>query len=394
MEDSTQTSVLNAYLEEISHIPLLTPQEETELMKKMKEGDNQARMRFIEGNLRLVAWFTKKYKASNIPMEDIISEANIILMKAVDTFDPDKGIKFSTYATTLISNNLIRYFSKHERLISIPEYQYLNLQHYKRAYHTLTQQNGVNPSVKEVAEYLEIPLSQAEELRNLLYPIVSINGIDDISSDSEEMSYVEMLDYFTDDTIHIESDLEEKLLPSEVMELYEKATLTNREREIMALRLGLYDGIPRSLRKIASILEQKAGIESIRQTELSAIRKLRSGLFRYVLEIYMDDSSSLLSRKDVLFKLLEESRKEEIKIARTNIAKEKKYLQAYSMEEGAILALCNGYLEQEKYTLEEVSTILGMNIEQVEEIIENIQEKELESTKKKGKTKTKRLSKR
>ena len=254
------------YLREIGKIPLLTYDEELELAKKVLEGDEEAKKKLSESNLRLVVSIAKKYVGRGMLFLDLIQEGNMGLIKAVEKFDYKKGYKFSTYATWWIRQAITRAIADQARTIRIPVHMVETINKLIRTSRHLLQILGREPMPEEIAEEMEIPVEKVMEIQKIAQDPVSLETPIGEEDDSH------LGDFIPDDESPAPQDsaaytlLKEQL--EEVME-----TLTPREAKVLKLRFGLEDGKARTLEEVGR--EFKVTRERIRQIEAKALRKLR-----------------------------------------------------------------------------------------------------------------------
>ena len=254
------------YLKEIGKIPLLTMEEETELAKKMAEGDEAAHNKMIEANLRLVVSIAKRFVGRGLPLLDLIQEGNLGLIKAVGKFDYTKGYKFSTYATWWIRQAISRAIADHARTIRIPVHMVETMNRVSRATHELVQELGRDPSAAEIAQRLDIPVERVEEAMRASQDPISLETPVGEEDDSH------LGDFIQDEEAGVPVDeAGRQLLRQELMNVLK--SLTPREERVLTLRFGLDDGQPRTLEELGR--EFNVTRERIRQIEAKALRKLR-----------------------------------------------------------------------------------------------------------------------
>jgi RNA polymerase primary sigma factor len=254
------------YLKEIGRVPLLTAQEEVELAKRMERGDEEAKRKLIEANLRLVVAIAKKYVGRGMLFLDLIQEGNLGLIRAVEKFDWRKGFKFSTYATWWIRQAITRALADQARTIRIPVHMVETINKLVRVSRQLLQQKGREPTPEEIAEEMKLPVERVREIMKIAQEPISLetpigeeedSHLGDFIEDAEALAPAEAASY---------TMLKEQL--EGVLE-----TLTARERNVLKLRFGLEDGRPRTLEEVG----REFGVtrERIRQIEAKALRKLR-----------------------------------------------------------------------------------------------------------------------
>lgn len=268
------------YLKEIGKIPLLSTDEEVELAKRMELGDEEARTRLAEANLRLVVSIAKRYVGRGMQFLDLIQEGNLGLIKAVEKFDYTKGYKFSTYATWWIRQAITRSIADQARTIRIPVHMVETINRQIRVSRQLLQELGREPTLEEVAEKMEIPVERVREIRKISQEPVSL----ETPIGEEEDSHLG--DFIQDDHVIVPADAATfTLLREQLMETLK--TLTDREQRVLRLRFGLDDGRPRTLEEVGK--DFRVTRERIRQIEAKALRKLRHPSRSKKLKDYLDD---------------------------------------------------------------------------------------------------------
>ncbi|MDE6181584.1 MAG: RNA polymerase sigma factor RpoD [Eubacteriales bacterium] len=254
------------YLKEIGKVELLSPDEETELAKKMSEGDEMAKKILAEANLRLVVSIAKRYVGRGMLFLDLIQEGNLGLIKAVEKFDYKKGFKFSTYATWWIRQAITRAIADQARTIRIPVHMVETINKLIRVSRQLLQELGREPSDEELAKEMEMPVERVREIRKIAQEPVSL----ETPIGEEEDSHLG--DFIPDEDIPAPSDAAAfTLLKEQLIEVLD--TLTSREEKVLRLRFGLDDGRARTLEEVGK--EFNVTRERIRQIEAKALRKLR-----------------------------------------------------------------------------------------------------------------------
>ena len=254
------------YLKEIGHVPLLTAEEEVALAQRMEAGDEEARHRLEEANLRLVVSIAKRYVGRGMLFLDLIQEGNLGLLKAVEKFDYSKGYKFSTYATWWIRQAITRAIADQARTIRIPVHMVETINKLIRVSRQLLQQLGREPSPEEIAEAMEISVERVREIMKIAQEPVSLETPIGEEEDSHLGDFIEDQDAPAPAEAASFMLLKEQL--EEVLD-----TLTEREERVLRLRFGLDDGRARTLEEVG----QNFGVtrERIRQIEAKALRKLR-----------------------------------------------------------------------------------------------------------------------
>ena len=254
------------YLREIGKIPLLTFDEELELAKRVLEGDEEAKQKLAESNLRLVVSIAKKYVGRGMLFLDLIQEGNMGLIKAVEKFDYKKGYKFSTYATWWIRQAITRAIADQARTIRIPVHMVETINKLIRTSRHLLQQLGREPTPEEIAEEMEIPVEKVMEIQKIAQDPVSLETPIGEEDDSHLGDFIQDEDSPAPQDSAAYTLLKEQL--EEVMN-----TLTPREAKVLKLRFGLEDGRARTLEEVGR--EFQVTRERIRQIEAKALRKLR-----------------------------------------------------------------------------------------------------------------------
>ena len=254
------------YLKDIGKVPLLQPEEETELAKKMMEGDEQAKRLLSEANLRLVVSIAKRYMGRGMQFLDLIQEGNLGLMKAVEKFDYQKGFKFSTYATWWIRQAITRAIADQARTIRIPVHMVETINKLMRVSRRLLQELGREPTPEEIAVEMELTPERVMEIQRIAQDPVSLNTPIGEENDTVLGEFIE--DEGGTAPTDAVSDMMRKKQLLEVLE-----TLTPREEKVLRLRYGLDDGRIRTLEEVGKIFNVTR--EHIRQIESKALRKLR-----------------------------------------------------------------------------------------------------------------------
>ena len=254
------------YLKEIGKVPLLTPEEEQDLAKRMAEGDEEAKRRMAEANLRLVVSIAKRYVGRGMLFLDLIQEGNLGLIKAVEKFDYTKGYKFSTYATWWIRQAITRAIADQARTIRIPVHMVETINRVLRTSHAMVQKLGREPTTKEIADELHIEQSKVEEVLKIAQEPVSL----ETPIGEEEDSHLG--DFIQDDEASQPSEEATYTLLREQLEEV-LSTLTPREEQVLRMRFGLVDGKPHTLEEVGKQFDVTR--ERIRQIESKALRKLR-----------------------------------------------------------------------------------------------------------------------
>ena len=257
---------VKAYLKEIGQVPLLSAEEEQTLARAARAGDADARRRLSETNLRLVVSVAKRYAGRGLPFLDLIQEGNLGLMKAAEKFEPDRGFKFSTYATWWIRQSITRAIADQGRTSRIPVHLVEHINRVRKTAGELLRKNGREPTAEEIAVRLEMEPDRVRELLQLAQEPVSL----ETPVGEEEDAHLE--DFIQDEEAGIPVDeAGRQLLRRELMSVLK--SLTPREERVITLRFGLDDGRPRTLEELGK--EFNVTRERIRQIEAKALRKLR-----------------------------------------------------------------------------------------------------------------------
>ena len=267
------------YLKEIGKVPLLSAEEEIELAKKMEQGDENAKKRLAEANLRLVVSIAKRYVGRGMLFLDLIQEGNLGLIKAVEKFDYRKGYKFSTYATWWIRQAITRAIADQARTIRIPVHMVETINKLIRVSRQLLQELGREPTPEEIAEEMDMPVDRVREILKISQEPVSL----ETPIGEEEDSHLG--DFIQDDNVPVPADAAAfTLLKEQLGEVL--GTLTEREQKVLRLRFGLDDGRARTLEEVGK--EFNVTRERIRQIEAKALRKLRHPSRSRKLKDYLD----------------------------------------------------------------------------------------------------------
>ena len=257
---------VKVYLKEIGRVPLLTPDEEVDLAVRITNGDEAAKKRLSEANLRLVVSIAKRYLGRGMQFLDLIQEGNLGLIKAVEKFDYTKGFKFSTYATWWIRQAITRAIADQARTIRIPVHMVETINKVKKVSSQLLHANGREPSAEEVAEELDMPVDKVREIMRVAQEPVSL----ETPIGEEEDSHLG--DFIPDDDAPAPADAASHTLLKETLSSV-LDSLTPREEKVLRLRFGLEDGRSRTLEEVGK--EFNVTRERIRQIEAKALRKLR-----------------------------------------------------------------------------------------------------------------------
>ena len=267
------------YLKEIGKVSLLTADEEIELAKRMEQGDEEAKKRLAEANLRLVVSIAKRYVGRGMLFLDLIQEGNLGLIKAVEKFDYRKGYKFSTYATWWIRQAITRAIADQARTIRIPVHMVETINKLIRVSRQLLQELGREPTPEEIAEEMKMPVERVREILKISQEPVSL----ETPIGEEEDSHLG--DFIQDDNVPVPADAAAfTVLKEQLIEVL--GTLTEREQKVLRLRFGLDDGRARTLEEVGK--EFNVTRERIRQIEAKALRKLRHPSRSRKLKDYLD----------------------------------------------------------------------------------------------------------
>ena len=268
------------YLKEIGNVPLLSAEEEIELALRMEQGDEEAKKKLAEANLRLVVSIAKRYVGRGMLFLDLIQEGNLGLIKAVEKFDYRKGFKFSTYATWWIRQAITRAIADQARTIRIPVHMVETINKLIRVSRQLLQELGREPTPEEIAEEMKMPVERVREILKISQEPVSL----ETPIGEEEDSHLG--DFIQDDNVPVPVDAAAyTLLREQLEEVLD--TLTDREKKVLSLRFGLEDGRGRTLEEVGK--EFNVTRERIRQIEAKALRKLRHPTRSRKLRDYLED---------------------------------------------------------------------------------------------------------
>ncbi|MDI3547701.1 MAG: polymerase primary sigma factor [Halanaerobiales bacterium] len=267
------------YLKEIGKVPLLTAEEEIELAKRMEQGDEEAKRKLIEANLRLVVSIAKKYVGRGMLFLDLIQEGNMGLIKAVEKFDYTKGYKFSTYATWWIRQAITRSIADQARTIRIPVHMVETINKMIRVSRQLLQELGREPTPEEIGEEMDMSADKVREIMKIAQEPVSLETPIGEEEDSHLGDFIE-----DEDAPAPASAASFILLKEQLDDVLH--TLTDREKRVLELRFGIEDGRPRTLEEVGK--EFGVTRERIRQIEAKALRKLRHPSRSKKLKDYLD----------------------------------------------------------------------------------------------------------
>ena len=271
---------VKTYLKEIGQVPLLTAEQETELARAAQAGDEDARRHLSEANLRLVVSVAKRYAGRGLPFLDLIQEGNLGLMKAAEKFEPERGFKFSTYATWWIRQSITRAIADQGRTIRIPVHLVESINRVKKTAGDLLRKNGREPTVEEIAVRLDMEPARVRELLQLAQDSISLVTL----VGDEEDAHLEEFIQVEDAGVPVD-EAGRQLLRRELFSVLK--SLTPREERVIALRFGLEDGRARTLEELGK--EFNVTRERVRQIEAKALRKLRHPSRAKRLRDYLDE---------------------------------------------------------------------------------------------------------
>jgi RNA polymerase primary sigma factor len=267
LDDDVADDSVRLYLREIGKIPLLNAEEELALAQRVVAGDKLAKDQMAEANMRLVVSIAKRYVGRGLDLLDLIQEGNTGLLRAVEKFDPDKGFKFSTYATWWIRQAITRAIADQARTIRIPVHMVETINKLLRTQRRLTQELNREPSNEEIAKEMEIDVDKVEHIMKIKQDISSLDA--SIRDDEEDSVLADFIE--DEDTVSPEESATGQLLKEQVKDML--SALTEREQKILKLRFGLEDGKSHTLEEVGQ--EFSVTRERIRQIEAKALAKLR-----------------------------------------------------------------------------------------------------------------------
>jgi RNA polymerase primary sigma factor len=267
LDDDVADDSVRLYLREIGKIPLLSSEEELALAQRVVAGDKRAKDQMAEANMRLVVSIAKRYVGRGLDLLDLIQEGNTGLLRAVEKFDPDKGFKFSTYATWWIRQAITRAIADQARTIRIPVHMVETINKLLRTQRRLTQELNREPTNEEIAKEMEIEVDKVEHIMKIKQDISSLDA--SIRDDEEDSVLADFIE--DEDTISPEESATGQLLKEQVKDML--GALTEREQKILKLRFGLEDGKSHTLEEVGQ--EFSVTRERIRQIEAKALAKLR-----------------------------------------------------------------------------------------------------------------------
>lgn len=267
LDDDVADDSVRLYLREIGKIPLLNAEEELALAQRVVAGDKEAKDQMAEANMRLVVSIAKRYVGRGLDLLDLIQEGNTGLLRAVEKFDPDKGFKFSTYATWWIRQAITRAIADQARTIRIPVHMVETINKLLRTQRRLTQELNREPTNEEIAKEMEIDVDKVEHIMKIKQDISSLDA--SIRDDEEDSVLADFIE--DEDTASPEESATGQLLKEQVKDML--SALTEREQKILKLRFGLEDGKSHTLEEVGQ--EFSVTRERIRQIEAKALAKLR-----------------------------------------------------------------------------------------------------------------------
>jgi len=270
---------LDAFLKSISKIPLLTREEEIELAKRAKAGDKEALKKLVESNLRFVVSVAKKYLGCGLPLHDLIAEGILGLIEAARRFDPDKGVKFISYAVWWIRQSIMQALAQQTGAVKIPVKQAVLVNKITRSYGELLKKLGREPTTEELAEYVGM---DAKEIERLLAVCQVPLSLDTPIGDEEDTTFKDFLK--GEGTAEVEEKVVREELKQSIQEMLEQ--LTPQEKKIIIMRFGLDGNEPKTLREIGELL----GIsrERVRQLETRAKKKMKEYALRKKLNVFLN----------------------------------------------------------------------------------------------------------
>ncbi len=270
---------LDAFLKAISKIPLLTREEEIELAKRAKAGDKEALKKLVESNLRFVVSVAKKYLGCGLPLHDLIAEGILGLIEAARRFDPDKGVKFISYAVWWIRQSIMQALAQHTGAVKIPVKQAVLVNKITRSYGELLKKLGREPTTEELAEFVGMDPKDIERLLSICQVPLSL---DTPIGDEEDTTFKDFLK--GEGTAEVEEKVVQEELKQSIQEMLEQ--LTPQEKKIIIMRFGLDGNEPKTLREIG----EKLGIsrERVRQLETRAKKKMREYALRKKLNVFLN----------------------------------------------------------------------------------------------------------
>ncbi len=279
-EDSFSEDSVRLYLREIGRVKMIKPDEEIELARRIAKGDEQAKKKLIQANLRLVISIAKKYVNRGLPFQDLIQEGNLGLIRAAEKFDHTKGFKFSTYATWWIRQAISRGLADKSRTIRVPVHMVESINKMKKTSARLAQDLGRKPTDAELAKTMDLPVTKVQEIIQADREPISM----EMPLNRDEETYLG--DLIEDsESSRPDANTEEQLMRQDLNRMLSQ--LTPRERDIMHLRFGLEDGRQRTLEEVGRLFNITR--ERVRQIEHKAFRKLRQPAWSSKLSGYLEE---------------------------------------------------------------------------------------------------------
>ena len=269
------------YLREIGKIPLLTPEEEQELSQKAAKGNKKAKDKMVEANMRLVVSIAKRYSGRGLDFLDLIQEGNTGLLRAVEKFDPEKGFKFSTYATWWIRQAITRAIADQARTIRIPVHMVETINKVMRASRKLSAELNREPTVEEIAKDMDMDIEKVDYVMRIKQDIASLDASVGKEGDDEDSVLGDFVE--DEDRISPEDSAANQMLKEQLAEII--STLSDREQKIIKLRFGIGGGKPHTLEEVGA--EFSVTRERIRQIEAKALSKLRKNKDTKKLQEYL-----------------------------------------------------------------------------------------------------------
>ncbi len=268
-----EMSEMNLYINEINKFPLLSQEEQMETLKAARKGDQEARNRAINSNLRLVIYVAQRYHpAGTVSMMDIIQEGNIGLITAVDRFDPDREVAFSTYATWWIRQKISRALIEQSRSIRLPQHMVEKIRKYVKTSKLLAQQLGRDPEPEEVAKAIGVSVHKIYDIETTIRNPVSMSAPSTHSAEDEDLTIESCIE---DSRVSVEDEIIEKYMLEDLEHIMEKC-LNEKEKNILKKRFGFDGCSPMTLAQIGALYNVTK--EAIRQTECRALAKLNKNI--------------------------------------------------------------------------------------------------------------------
>lgn len=275
---------LGTYMKEVGRYDLLSPEEEIELGRRVQKGDEKAKEKMINANLRLVISIIKRYQHLGVQIEDLIEEGNIGLMRAVEKYDPEKGYRFSTYAAYWIRQFVTRAIADQGKTVRIPVYMNELVTKWKKVSSKLTHKLGRKPKLKEIANEMDLPVKKIRELKRVARRVTSL----DAKVGGEDTS--KLMDLIEDEsTIMATDELVKFLRHEKIEEALEHKDIDGREKKILCMRFGLHGYTPSTLQEVAD--EFDITRERVRQIENETLDKLKKILTAKEPEVELEEEA-------------------------------------------------------------------------------------------------------